>query len=130
MIFSHRRRRRDGRGSGRAAACDGRGVDHARDLRLGSGRQEGAGRLALVALLGLAMGVHNATARALAVPDLTATVLTLTITGMASDSRAAGGRGGKTGRRALSALAMFAGALVGAFAVRRVVSDARWTDPL
>ncbi|MEU9971403.1 hypothetical protein [Streptomyces sp. NPDC051014] len=40
------------------------------------------------------------------------------ITGMASDSRAAGGTGGRTGRRALSALAMFAGALVGAFAVR------------
>ncbi|MFF4896241.1 YoaK family protein [Streptomyces sp. NPDC001068] len=75
-------------------------------------------RYQLIVLLGLAMGVQNATARALAVPDLTTTVLTLTITGMASDSRAAGGAGGRTGRRALSALAMFAGALVGAFAVR------------
>ncbi|MEU2617822.1 YoaK family protein [Streptomyces sp. NPDC007157] len=75
-------------------------------------------RYSLIALLGLAMGIQNATARALAVPDLTTTVLTLTITGMASDSRAAGGGGGKTGRRALSVLAMFAGALIGAFAVR------------
>jgi uncharacterized membrane protein YoaK (UPF0700 family) len=45
----------------------------------------------LIALLGLAMGVQNATARALAVPDLTTTVLTLTITGVAADSRLAGG---------------------------------------
>ncbi|MGW2958786.1 YoaK family protein [Streptomyces sp. NPDC001220] len=111
-------------------------------------------RYSLIALLGLAMGVQNATARALAVPDLTTTVLTLTITGMASDSKAAGGGGGRTGRRALSVLAMFAGALIGAFAVRDGTpalplllatvllagstldafaltrSDGRWTDPL
>ncbi|MFD8811715.1 DUF1275 family protein [Streptomyces sp. NPDC059627] len=75
-------------------------------------------RYPLIALLGLALGIQNAMARALAVPDLTTTVLTLTITGMAADSRAAGGHGGRTGRRALSVLAMFAGALAGAFAVR------------
>lgn len=77
-----------------------------------------AERYVLIALLGLGMGVQNAAARSLAVPDLTTTVLTLTITGMASDSRAAGGSGGKTGRRTLSALAMFAGGLVGAIAVQ------------
>ena len=33
------------------------------------------------------MGAQNATARKLAVPDLTTTVLTLTITGIAADSR-------------------------------------------
>ncbi|MEV7031845.1 YoaK family protein [Streptomyces sp. NPDC093272] len=88
-------------------------------VRYGTAPDASATRYLLIALLGLAMGVQNATARALAVPDLTTTVLTLTITGMASDSRAAGGTGGRTGRRALSALAMFAGALVGAFAVRR-----------
>lgn len=82
-----------------------------------AGAYSGGARYALIALLGLGMGVQNATARALAVPDLTTTVLTLTITGMASDSRAAGGSGSKAGRRALSALAMFAGALVGAVAV-------------
>ncbi|MFD4530242.1 YoaK family protein [Streptomyces sp. NPDC058470] len=76
----------------------------------------GVVRYGLIALLGLALGVQNATSRALAVPDLTTTVLTLTITGIASDSRAAGGSGGKAGRRTLSALAMLAGALVGAAA--------------
>ncbi|WP_427918816.1 DUF1275 family protein [Streptomyces sp. cg40] len=77
----------------------------------------GTARYALIALLGLAMGVQNAAARALAVPDLTTTVLTLTITGVAADSRAAGGAGGKTGRRSLSAAAMFTGGLVGAIVV-------------
>ena len=75
-------------------------------------------RYPLIMLLGLGMGVQNAAARALAVPDLTTTVLTLTITGIAADSRAAGGSGGKVGRRALSVAAMFAGGLVGALAVR------------
>ncbi|MDH6115240.1 uncharacterized membrane protein YoaK (UPF0700 family) [Kitasatospora sp. MAP12-15] len=74
-------------------------------------------RYLLIVLLGLAMGVQNAAARALAVPDLTTTVLTLTIAGAAADSRLAGGPGGRAGRRLLSAAAMFLGALVGGFAV-------------
>jgi uncharacterized membrane protein YoaK (UPF0700 family) len=74
-------------------------------------------RYPLICLLGLAMGVQNAAARALAVPDLTTTVLTMTITGATADSRAAGGQGGKTGRRILSVLVMFLGALCGALAV-------------
>jgi uncharacterized membrane protein YoaK (UPF0700 family) len=77
----------------------------------------GAVQYALIALLGLALGIQNATARTLAVPDLTTTVLTLTITGVAADSRLAGGKGGKAGRRMLSAGAMFAGGLAGAVAV-------------
>jgi len=76
-----------------------------------------AARFPLIVLLGLAMGVQNAAARALAVPDLTTTVLTLTITGIASDSRIAGGPGSRAGRRVVSAAAMFLGALVGALAV-------------
>ncbi|WP_443060102.1 DUF1275 family protein [Streptomyces sp. NBC_00444] len=67
-------------------------------------------------LLGLGMGLQNAAARALAVPDLTTTVLTLTITGIASDSRLAGGPGSRIGRRVVSTGAMFLGALVGALA--------------
>lgn len=39
----------------------------------------------LAALLGFAMGLQNATARKLAVPDITTTVLTLTVTGIAAD---------------------------------------------
>ena len=50
----------------------------------------GGDRYALIVLLGLSMGIQNATARKLAVPDLTTTVLTLTITGVAADSAIAG----------------------------------------
>ncbi|MFF2407557.1 YoaK family protein [Streptomyces sp. NPDC058092] len=77
----------------------------------------GGVRFALIALLGLGLGMQNAVSRALAVPDLTTTVLTLTITGILSDSRLAGGAGSKAGRRVLSAAAMMTGALVGAMAV-------------
>ena len=83
-----------------------------------SGWPIGAGRrYLLIALLGLAMGVQNAAARALAVPDLTTTVLTLTITATAADSRLAGGAGAKAGRRLLSTAAMFLGGLVGALVI-------------
>jgi uncharacterized membrane protein YoaK (UPF0700 family) len=74
-------------------------------------------RFPLLGLLGLGMGVQNAAARALAVPDLTTTVLTLTVTGMAADSRLAGGPGAKAGRRLLSTGAMFLGGLVGAVVI-------------
>lgn len=46
---------------------------------------------AVIALLALAMGVRNATVRRLGVPDLTTTALTMTLTGLAADSPAAGG---------------------------------------
>lgn len=74
----------------------------------------GGSRATLIVLLGFAMGTQNAIVRRLAVPDLMTTVLTMTITGIAADSRIAGGTGGKAGRRLVSALAMFLGALVGA----------------
>ncbi len=45
----------------------------------------------LIALTAFAMGLRNATVRKLGVPDLTTTVLTMTLTGLASDSRVAGG---------------------------------------
>jgi uncharacterized membrane protein YoaK (UPF0700 family) len=75
---------------------------------------DAAARYSMIVLLGIALGAQNAAVRALAVPDLTTTVLTMTITGMSADSQAAGGADGKLGRRALSMLAMFLGALVGA----------------
>jgi uncharacterized membrane protein YoaK (UPF0700 family) len=78
----------------------------------------GAGAVvALVVLLGIGMGLQNATARALAVPDLTTTVLTLTLTGISADSAAAGGKGSKLGRRAVSIVSMFVGGAVGAVLV-------------
>ena len=68
----------------------------------------------LIVFLGLGMGLQNAVARRLGVPDLTTTVLTLTLTGLAADSTSAGGAAPRPGRRILSVLAMFLGALVGA----------------
>jgi uncharacterized membrane protein YoaK (UPF0700 family) len=60
------------------------------------------------------MGIQNAAARKIAVPDLTTTVLTLTITGIAADSTLAGGPGAKAGRRLTAVATMLAGALTGA----------------
>jgi len=51
------------------------------------------------------------------VPDLTTTVLTLTITGIAADSALVGGTGSRAGRRLVSVTAMLVGALVGALFV-------------
>jgi uncharacterized membrane protein YoaK (UPF0700 family) len=73
------------------------------------------GQFSLIALLAIAMGLQNAAARRLGVPDLTTTVLTLTLTGLAADSRLAGGPSGQPTRRLLAAGTMFAGAAAGAF---------------
>jgi uncharacterized membrane protein YoaK (UPF0700 family) len=62
----------------------------------------------------VAMGIQNAAARKLAVPDLTTTVLTLTITGFAADSALAGGAGSRAGRRLIAVAVMLAGAVIGA----------------
>ncbi|GAB7184660.1 YoaK family protein [Kitasatospora sp. Ki12] len=75
---------------------------------------DGGADYALIVLLGLAMGLQNAVVRRLAVPDLTTTVLTLTLTGLAADSTPAGGAAPRPGRRILSALAMLLGGLAGA----------------
>ena len=77
-------------------------------------------RYALIIVLALAMGVQNATARRVAVPDLTTTVLTLTLTGIAADSRLAGGSGANAGRRLLSVAAMLLGATLGALLLLEV----------
>ena len=57
----------------------------------------------IAALLAIAMGVQNAVARKLAVPDMTTTVLTMLLTGLGADFRAvlrsAAGSAGPTGRR-------------------------------
>ncbi|MDH6121388.1 uncharacterized membrane protein YoaK (UPF0700 family) [Kitasatospora sp. GAS204A] len=69
---------------------------------------------ALIALLAVAMGLRNGTVRKLGVPDLTTTVLTLTLTGLAADSSLAGGTNPRLGRRLYAVLAMLAGAAPGA----------------
>ncbi len=54
------------------------------------------------------------TVRALGAPDLTTTVLTLTLTGLSADSSLAGGTGARPHRRLGSVAAMLGGAAVGA----------------
>ena len=84
-----------------------------------SGSPLGGGvRYALIVVLGISMGLQNAAARRLAVPDLTTTVLTLTITGVAADGALAGGAGSRSGRRLTAVATMLAGALIGAVLIR------------
>jgi uncharacterized membrane protein YoaK (UPF0700 family) len=73
---------------------------------------------AVIILTALAMGLRNATVRKIAQPDLTTTVLTLTIAGLAADSSFAGGSNPRWQRRVMSILSMFAGAVVGALLLR------------
>jgi uncharacterized membrane protein YoaK (UPF0700 family) len=75
---------------------------------------------ALAALLAFAMGLQNAAARRLGVPDLTTTVLTLTFTGLAADSNFAGGANPNIGRRLIATAAMFIGASLGAVLIFHV----------
>jgi uncharacterized membrane protein YoaK (UPF0700 family) len=74
----------------------------------------------LIIVLGIAMGLQNATARKLAVPDLTTTVLTLTIVGISADSHLVGGSGSRAGRRLIAVAAMLVGALVGSLLIFHV----------
>jgi uncharacterized membrane protein YoaK (UPF0700 family) len=75
---------------------------------------------ALAAILAIAMGIQNSVARKLAVPDLTTTVLTMTLTGIGADSRT-GHRGHVTlTRRLLAVITMLVGGIVGAWLVLNV----------
>jgi uncharacterized membrane protein YoaK (UPF0700 family) len=78
----------------------------------------GARRYVVIAVLAAALGLQNATVRRLAVPDVTTTVLTLTLTGLAADSWLAGGRSPRAGRRVVAVGLMAAGALAGALLLR------------
>jgi uncharacterized membrane protein YoaK (UPF0700 family) len=80
---------------------------------------EGA-RYALIVALALAMGVQNAAALRIAVPELTTTVLTRTLTGLASEAGSVGGTGANAGRRSVAVAAMLLGALAGGLLTLRV----------
>jgi uncharacterized membrane protein YoaK (UPF0700 family) len=79
---------------------------------------------AIIALTAVTMGFRNSTIRQLKIPDLTTTVLTLTLTGLAADSRLAGGANPNMGRRIAAVVAIFVGAFIGAVLV------SRWGLPL
>jgi uncharacterized membrane protein YoaK (UPF0700 family) len=106
-----------------AATSGGPGATHG-TLDLHGGAFGAAVTDALAALLAIAMGVQNAVARTLAVPDLTTTVLTMTLTGVGADLRAVLARGADgaarrssraaLGRRLLAVATMIVGAAAGA----------------
>jgi uncharacterized membrane protein YoaK (UPF0700 family) len=89
--------------TGIAAFADGRGT---------------LARASLLVLLSMPMGLQNAAIRRLAVPDMTTTVLTLTLTGIAADSSLAGGDSPRLARRWAAVVAMVAGAFIGAVLLR------------
>ena len=68
--------------------------------------------------LATAMGVQAATAKRLAVAEITTVVVTSTITGLASDSRLAGGNSRFWQRRALAIALIMLGAVTGAAALK------------
>jgi uncharacterized membrane protein YoaK (UPF0700 family) len=80
------------------------------------GVRDSAARLTLIGLLAVAMGGQNAVARRLAVPDLTTTVLTLTVTGLLADATSWSVRV----RRLVPIVAMLGGALMGGVLLRWV----------
>jgi uncharacterized membrane protein YoaK (UPF0700 family) len=111
-----------------AALSGAPGVSHG-TLAVTSGAFGPAVTDALAALLATAMGIQNAVARKLAVPDMTTTVLTMTLTGVGADLRAVlQDRGsaaeraarGQLGRRLLVIATMFAGAIAAASLVLNV----------
>ncbi|MER6027966.1 YoaK family protein [Streptomyces sp. NPDC001851] len=75
-------------------------------------------RYTLIALTAFAMGLRNATVRKLGVAGLTTTtVLTMTLTGLAAESRLGDATAHRSPRRTAAVLAMFAGACLGAWLV-------------
>ncbi len=73
----------------------------------------------VIAITAAAMGYRNAVVRKIGLPDLTTTVLTLTITGLGADSRLAGGENPRWHRRVAAILALLIGAFAGAELVNR-----------
>jgi uncharacterized membrane protein YoaK (UPF0700 family) len=88
----------------------------------GSGPSIGSGwqRYTMIALLAFAMGIRNSMVRRLSVTDVTTTVLTGTLTGLAADSKLAGGSNERAGRRVAAVASMFIGAFVGALLLRHI----------
>jgi uncharacterized membrane protein YoaK (UPF0700 family) len=78
----------------------------------------GPARDSIAALMAAGMGIQNGMARHLAVPDLTTTVLTMTLTGLAADLRSR--NNSAIVQRLLAVATMLAGAVSGALLVEHV----------
>jgi uncharacterized membrane protein YoaK (UPF0700 family) len=73
---------------------------------------------AVIVLTAVAMGLRTATVRRLGVADITTTVLTSLLAGLAGDSSLAGGSNPRMGRRVGAVLSMLSGAAIGALLLR------------
>ena len=105
------------RWAGRAFLCEALLLAAAALSAAGAGSSLVSDPLQLYAVIvstAVAMGLRNAIVRKLAVPDMTTTVLTQTLTGLAADSGLAGGTNPRAGRRSAAVLSMLAGAITGA----------------
>jgi uncharacterized membrane protein YoaK (UPF0700 family) len=85
---------------------------------LAAGRLARPAEIAVTTVLGAAMGMQAATARFVAVKDVTTVVVTSTITGLAADSFLGGRIGAGTSRRVAAVVLILAGAATGALLLR------------
>jgi uncharacterized membrane protein YoaK (UPF0700 family) len=69
-------------------------------------------------LVSFSVGAHSAVVRRIGVPDLTTTVLTMTLTALAQEPRPTGDSRKGSIRRLAAVLAMLAGALSGALLLK------------
>jgi hypothetical protein len=83
-------------------------------------------RFSLIFILALAMGIQTASARKLAVPDLTTTTFTQLIAATFSESAIGGGSGSQIGRRIIP----LGGLLAGAFVSTTLIVDHHVAFPL
>jgi uncharacterized membrane protein YoaK (UPF0700 family) len=84
----------------------------------GVGVSDAGGRYLVIAQLALTMGLRNGTVRSLGIPDMTTTVLTRTLTGLAAESSLAGGPNPRVVPRVASVLSLPLGAFLGALLMR------------
>ena len=75
-------------------------------------------RTLIIGTLAFGMGIHNAIMRKHGVPDIATNVMTLTLTGLVSESRVAGGPSTHWQRRLASILIFICGAALGAWLLR------------
>lgn len=80
----------------------------------------------ITTVLGAAMGIQAATARRIAVKDVTTVVVTSTVTALAADSKLGSGQGGGSARRATAVGLILLGALVGAAALELQLGAGLW----
>jgi uncharacterized membrane protein YoaK (UPF0700 family) len=78
----------------------------------------GDARFVVIGILAFGMGIQNAAVRKWGVPDLATNVMTLTMTGLITDTRVGGGDNHHAGRRSISIGIFVASAVFGAFLER------------